>query len=88
MAYCNAKIAIELTNLKTNGPRLSEKMFARCYVNNRRPGQGIFMDESRLRIGRNSLPNRLDVMKTINFDWFGGINKHSLRVNLKKLLIT
>jgi len=87
MAYCNAKVAIELTNLNKDGPRLSEKMHARCYVNERRPGLGTFMDESRLRIGRNSLPNRLEVMKSINFDWFGDINKHSLRINLKKTII-
>jgi len=87
MAYCNAKVAIELTNLNKDGPQLSEKMYARCYVNERRPGLGTFMDESRLRIGRNSLPNRLEVMKSINFDWFGDINKHSLRINLKKTII-
>jgi len=88
MAYCIAKTAIELTNLKNDGPRLSDKMYARCYVNKRRPGQGTFMDESRLGIGQNALPNRLDVMKRITFDWFGGIDKHSLRVNLKKIMIT
>jgi len=42
MLYCNTKMAITLTNLGTSGPRLSDKLCKRCYVNDRMPGVGYF----------------------------------------------
>jgi len=84
MNYCNAKMAITLTNLGYDGPRLTNKLLARCYINDRRPGIGTFHDTSRLRIGRNSFVNRLEMLKKVNFSWTNGISPHLLRQNLKK----
>jgi len=53
-------------------------------VNDRKPKMGIFMDHSRLKVGRNALQNRLQCMKMVLFEWIGGIDKHALRVKLKK----
>jgi len=84
MEYSNAKIAIQLMNLGDNGPRISKKLKESCYVNDRKPRRGIFMDDSKRKIGRNALHNRLQCMKKVSFDWIGGIDKHALRVKLKK----
>jgi len=67
MLYCNSKKAIALTNLSANGPRLSDKLVKHCYVNDRIPGVGTFQDYSRLKIGRNSLVNRLPMLRKVNF---------------------
>jgi len=83
MAYSNAKMAISLHNLE-DGPPLSETLRHAAYRNNRLPGQAIYMDSSRLRIGKNSLVNRLNCMRQVKFQWTNGINQHALRQNLKK----
>jgi len=82
MNYCNAKIVITLSNLGNDGPRLTDKLRARCYINDRRPEIGT--DTSCLRIGWNSFVNRLEMLKKVNFSWTNGISPHFLRQNLKK----
>jgi len=82
MLYSNAKIAISLFT-DENGPPLSHKIRNNAYLNNRKPGLATFMDSSRLKIGRNSLQNRLKMMTSVKFKWTTGINKHALRVALK-----
>jgi len=47
-------------------------------------GRAVFMDSSRLKIGKNAFPNRLKCMKSIKFGWTDGIGDHALRQNLKK----
>jgi len=86
--YCNAKMAITLTNLGKTGPRLSDKLVNKRYINDRKPGIGIFPDTSRLKIGRHSLTNRLEMMKKVSFNWTKGISTDLLRVNLKKTFFT
>jgi len=49
------------------------------------PGIRYFQDYSRLKIGRNSLVNRLPMLRRVKFPWLNGINNHTLRQNLKKL---
>jgi len=83
MAYSNAKMAISLHNFE-DGPPLSEILRHAAYRNDRLPGQAIYMDSSRLRIGKNSLVNRLNCMRQVKFQWTNGINQHALRQNLKK----
>jgi len=83
MCYFNAKLAIVLYNLP-DGPRISKKLKETSYINERTTGKAIFMDTSRLRIGKNSFLNRLQCLRRVNFDWTGGIRAHSLRINLKK----
>jgi len=85
--YCNAKMAITLTNLGKMGPRISDQLTTKCYINDRRPGRGTFPDTSRLKIGRNAFTNRLEMMKKINFDWTMGINPHQLRQKLKSVFL-
>lgn len=41
-----------LTNLGVNGRRISDKLKSRCNINERKPGQSIFMDMPRLKIGK------------------------------------
>jgi len=84
MEYSNAKTAISLYCLNEKGPRLSQRLRSSCYINDHKPGIGSFIDSSRLKIGRHSLANRLQMMKRVTFDWTQGLNKHSLRINLKK----
>jgi len=55
-------MAITLANLGTNGPRLSDKLKSLCYINDRMSRIGIYLDTSRLKIGRNSLVNRLNML--------------------------
>jgi len=85
---CNAKMAITLTNLGKSGPRLSDKLINKRYINDRRPGIRIFPDTSRLKIGRHSLTNRLEMLKKVKFNWTKGISSDLLHVNLKKTFFT
>jgi len=48
---------------------LAEKLRQRAYINDRCPGRTTFIDRSKLKIGRQSLPNRLDFFREIKFDW-------------------
>jgi len=55
------------------------------YINDRCPRRDKFFDTSRLKIGRQSLTNRLDFMNiNINFDWIGEFSDDYLRTNLKR----
>jgi len=85
--YTSAKIAITLYNLST-GPPLTIKLKECSYINDGRPGMAIIIDRSRLRIGRQSIVNRLRCLGMINFDWTNGITKDSLRINLKQTFIS
>jgi len=78
--------AINLFN-DVNGPPMSTLLRTMAYINDRNPGKAIFMDTSRLRIGRYCLANRLSFMREIKFDWTQGIEENRLRVNLKKTFI-
>jgi len=86
MQYTSAKIAITLYNLST-GPPLTNKLKESSYINDRRPGMAIIIDKSRLRIGKQSIVNRLKCLGKINFNWTNGITKDSLRINLKRTFI-
>jgi hypothetical protein len=42
------------------------------YINDRQPGRGKFIDESRLKVGRQALPYRIGpIFSKIGFDWVG-----------------
>jgi len=86
MKYSCSKLAINLYN-DADGPPMSTVLRSKAYINDRNPGKAIFIDSSRLRIGRHCLANRLSFMKDIKFDWTQGIEDNSLRVNLKKTFI-
>jgi len=86
MMYSNAKMAITLYNLG-HGPPLTRKLREASYINDRRPGTATISDRSRLKIGKQSLVNRLNCLKNVLFDWTTGIDKNALRINLKKTFI-
>jgi len=50
---------------------MEEKLWQRAYVNDRCPGKPSFINRSKLKIGRQSLTNRLDFFREIEFDWCG-----------------
>ncbi len=56
------------------------------YINDRLPQRGKFIDKSRLKIGRQSLPYRIGpTFAKLEFDWVGSDNSNgSLRKKLKK----
>jgi len=65
---------------------MSEKLRNRAYVNDRFPGKAMFANRSKTKIGRQSLPNRLDFLREIKLDWNNAeepISKDKLRVALK-----
>jgi len=43
------------------------------YINDRCPGRAKFFDASRLKVGRQDLPNCLEFMN-LKFDWIGEFN--------------
>jgi len=86
MQYANAKIAITLYNLST-GPPITARLRDCSYINDRRPGLATITDRSKLRIGKQSLVNRLSCLRRISFNWTNGISKDLLRINLKKTFI-
>jgi len=50
----------------------------------RRSGKPKFFDNSRRKIGRQALINRLVIMNRFDFDWSDGLSNDRLRINLKK----
>jgi len=87
MKYTCGKMAINLYLLNQAGPPMSTKLHEPAYINDRQPHKVHFMGTSRLKIGKQSLTNRLSSMRKINFDWANGIDKHKLRIELKKTFI-
>jgi len=58
MRFINVKTAVQLALMGSSGPPISKKLQGNIYRNDRTARVSI-MDTSRLRIGRNSLQNRL-----------------------------
>jgi len=56
------------------------------FVERRRSEKPKFYDNSRRKIGRQALRNRLLFMNAFNFDWLDGLTDDKLRINLKKAL--
>lgn len=86
MKYMCTKTAIQLTLLGDSGPPLSRKLCQNLYRHDR-TGKISFMDTSRLKIGKNSLQNRLKSVQEFQVDWLNGISSDRLRIELKKLFI-
>ena len=60
-----------------------------AYVNDRMPFRAKFIDYSRLKIGRQSLPNRIGpLFSKISFNWMTPMSKDLLRINLKSEFFT
>jgi len=83
--YITASTVIKLHN--TSNTRIAEQLRSAAYVNNRQPGRGTFVDNSKLKIGKQALQNRLQCFREIDFDWIGNTNDDNIRTNLKRLFI-
>jgi len=66
---------------------LANEMGQNMFVERRRSEKPKFYDNSRRKIGRQALRNRLLFMNTFNFDWLDGLTDDKLRINLKKALM-
>jgi len=55
---------------RNNEPKFLKDLLTENYFEERRrPGVGLFFDNSLKKIGRQSLPNRLIFMRTIKYPW-------------------
>jgi len=79
--YSISRFVIKAYNNKNTPIRL--KLAQQGYINDRNPRRAKFFDGSRLKVGRQSLENRLVFMK-LNFDWIGNPSDDYLRVKLKE----
>jgi len=86
MKFINLKTAIQLVLLKEKGPPITEKLTSSIYRNDR-SGMITFMDTSRLKIGKNSIQNRLKSACEFREDWLKGISSDALWIALKKHFI-
>jgi len=71
-AYSNAKLAILLHNCVNGLPLLTQRRNS-AVKNDRLPEHVIYMESSRLRIGKNSFLNRQRCMHFVKFKWSKGI---------------
>jgi len=58
--------------------------FPICYTNGRKPRRATFPDASKHMIGRQEIKNRLQAMKTLNFDWIQESSHGVIRKKLKE----
>jgi len=81
-------MASTVIKLMKNGTTpMAHKLRQRAYINDRGPGRATFIDRSWLKIGKQSLPNRLDFFWEIKFNWwerYQEISKDKLRAVLIK----
>jgi len=56
-----------------------------AYINERMPNIAAFFNDAKRSCGKQSLYNRLEVLKELNFDWINMGVHDFLRVKLKKL---
>jgi len=59
----------------------------RAYINERLPNRATFFNDAKRSYGKQSLYNRLEVLKELNFDCINMDNDDLLRVDLKKTII-
>jgi len=65
---------------------LAGEMQRNMFVERRRSGKPKFYDNSRRKIGRQALRNRLMFMNRFDFDWSDGLSDDRLRIDFKKAL--
>jgi len=80
--YCTARTVIK--NMSNVNSPLFEICKSNSYQTQRKPGQYFFFDNSRNKIGKNSINNRItEQFKSINFQWLN-MSENQIRINLKK----
>ena len=64
---------------------LSEKLSGTYFEEKRQPGVGFFYDNSKLKIGRQSIQNRLLFMRSITYPWnLKPMTNDLIRIEMKK----
>jgi len=85
-AYISASTVIKILNTKE--PKiLVERLNKTIYINKRKPHKANFLDRSLLKIGQQSLNNRISSIFTcVNFDWYDvNLVRDACRVGLKRV---
>jgi len=54
------------------------------FTERRKPLKPKFFDDSKRRIGRMAVRNRLNFINDVEFDWINGMTDDLLRIKLKK----
>jgi len=67
MKYSNAKLALTLIAQAREGPPITSILEGKIYINDRNPNKIVIHDTSRLKIGRDSFHNRLEVFERNKF---------------------
>jgi len=63
---------------------LANELWRNTFTERRRSGRPKFYDDSKRRIGRQSLRNRLNFLNGVSFELINGMSDATLRINLKK----
>ncbi len=80
--YIVASTVIKLFN--NSDSNIADVIRRNAYINDRMPLKAKFIDKSRLKIGRQSLPNRIGpIFSKISFDWINPLSDDTLRRHLK-----
>jgi hypothetical protein len=81
--YSIASMVIHLYN--NSDTLVANLLRAAAFVNDRLPRRAKFMDRSRLKIGKQSIVNRIGpIFASISFDWIGTFSDDVLRRNLRR----
>jgi len=80
--YITTSTAIKMFN-KSN-TLMALELRERAYINERTPGRATLISEARRILGKQSLWNRLEVLRESKFDWINIKNDDLIRVELKK----
>jgi hypothetical protein len=81
--YSIASTVIKLYN--SSDTNIAKTLRSSAYVNDRLPRRAKFIDQSKFKVGKQSLPNRIGYLfSKMKFDWIGDITDDMLRKSLKK----
>jgi hypothetical protein len=81
--YAIASTVIKLYN--SSDAHIADVIRSSAYINDRMPRKAKFIDRSRLKVGRQSLQNRIGpLFASISFEWIGELSNDALRVSLKR----
>jgi hypothetical protein len=81
--YTMASTVIKLFN--SSDTNIAKAIRESSYINDRLPRKAKFMDHSRLKVGRQSIYNRIgSILNKISFDWIIEMSDDVLRRQLKK----
>jgi len=91
MEYC---ITLQLVyasiygNFNGRETGLGESAQSQAYINDKQTRKGIIFDKSKIKIGKQSFPNRLHIFSEITFDKIGAYGDDYIRQHFKRLLLS